>query len=81
MDWMAASTSSPVALVEESGARLRAKPLLGPAHETTSIMGLPFHRLDHLDLVRQFLEGVRTGKGGWIVTPNLDILRQFTGSS
>ena len=25
-----------------------------------------------------FLEGVRTGKGGWIVTPNLDILRQFT---
>ena len=28
--------------------------------------------------VRLFLEGVRTGQGGWIVTPNLDILRQFT---
>jgi N-acetylglucosaminyldiphosphoundecaprenol N-acetyl-beta-D-mannosaminyltransferase len=54
--------------------------LPGPpeAHETTSIMGLPFHRLDKPTLIRVFLEGVREGKGGWIVTPNLDILRQFT---
>jgi N-acetylglucosaminyldiphosphoundecaprenol N-acetyl-beta-D-mannosaminyltransferase len=80
MDWMAASTASPVALVEERAPRLRANPLLAPAYETTSIMGLPFHRLDHLELVRLFLEGVRMGRGGWIVTPNLDILRQFTGS-
>jgi N-acetylglucosaminyldiphosphoundecaprenol N-acetyl-beta-D-mannosaminyltransferase len=49
--------------------------------ETTSIMGLPFHRLDHTALVRAFLEGVRDRNGGWIVTPNLDILRQFTRSS
>jgi N-acetylglucosaminyldiphosphoundecaprenol N-acetyl-beta-D-mannosaminyltransferase len=51
------------------------------AHETTSIMGLPFHRLDHETLIRVFLEGVRARNGGWIVTPNLDILRQFTRSS
>jgi N-acetylglucosaminyldiphosphoundecaprenol N-acetyl-beta-D-mannosaminyltransferase len=46
--------------------------------ETATIMGLPFHRLDHATLVRQFLDGVAAGSGGWIVTPNLDILRQFT---
>jgi N-acetylglucosaminyldiphosphoundecaprenol N-acetyl-beta-D-mannosaminyltransferase len=50
------------------------------APETTSIMGLPFHRLDHAALIRLFLEGVRERNGGWIVTPNLDILRQFTRS-
>ena len=44
-------------------------------------MGLPFHRLDQPTLIRAFLEGVREGNGGWIVTPNLDILRQFTGCS
>jgi N-acetylglucosaminyldiphosphoundecaprenol N-acetyl-beta-D-mannosaminyltransferase len=48
------------------------------AHETTSIMGLPFHRLDTPTLIRVFLGEVREGNGGWIVTPNLDILRQFT---
>jgi N-acetylglucosaminyldiphosphoundecaprenol N-acetyl-beta-D-mannosaminyltransferase len=52
-------------------------PSPGP-HETSSIMGLPFHRLDNATLVRVFLGGVREGNGGWIVTPNLDILRQFT---
>jgi N-acetylglucosaminyldiphosphoundecaprenol N-acetyl-beta-D-mannosaminyltransferase len=48
------------------------------AHDATSIMGLPFDRLDHPTLIRLFLDGVRERKGGWIVTPNLDILRQFT---
>jgi N-acetylglucosaminyldiphosphoundecaprenol N-acetyl-beta-D-mannosaminyltransferase len=43
-------------------------------------MGLPFHRVDHPALIRIFLEGVRARNGGWIVTPNLDILRQFTRS-
>jgi N-acetylglucosaminyldiphosphoundecaprenol N-acetyl-beta-D-mannosaminyltransferase len=45
---------------------------------TTTIMGLPFDRLDHPTLIRLFLDGVRERNGGWIVTPNLDILRQFT---
>jgi N-acetylglucosaminyldiphosphoundecaprenol N-acetyl-beta-D-mannosaminyltransferase len=46
--------------------------------EATTIMGLPFDRLDHPTLIRLFLDGVRERNGGWIVTPNLDILRQFT---
>jgi N-acetylglucosaminyldiphosphoundecaprenol N-acetyl-beta-D-mannosaminyltransferase len=49
-----------------------------PQADTASVLGLPFHRLDHTTLVRVFLDGARTGNGGWIVTPNLDILRQFT---
>jgi N-acetylglucosaminyldiphosphoundecaprenol N-acetyl-beta-D-mannosaminyltransferase len=49
--------------------------------ETAPIMGLPFHRLDHRTLIDVFLEGVRARNGGWIVTPNLDILRQFTTSA
>ena len=44
-------------------------------------MGLPFHRLDHGTLIDEFLEGARARNGGWIVTPNLDILRQFTTSA
>lgn len=49
--------------------------------ETAPIMGLPFHRLDHGTLIDTFLEGVHAQNGGWIVTPNLDILRQFTTSA
>jgi N-acetylglucosaminyldiphosphoundecaprenol N-acetyl-beta-D-mannosaminyltransferase len=56
------------------------EPQLPPAHETASIMGLPFQGLDQGALVRLFLEGVRAGEGGWVVTPNLDILRRFTSS-
>jgi N-acetylglucosaminyldiphosphoundecaprenol N-acetyl-beta-D-mannosaminyltransferase len=63
---MAAHPATPVRL-----------PLVG---DTTSIMGLPFDRLDHHDLVHLFSSAVQAGKGGWIVTPNLDILRQFKGN-
>ena len=41
-------------------------------------MGLPFDRVDEVTLARLLLEGARAGVGGWVVTPNLDILRQFT---
>jgi N-acetylglucosaminyldiphosphoundecaprenol N-acetyl-beta-D-mannosaminyltransferase len=50
----------------------------GQLDETVMIMGLPFHGLDQRTLIRRFRDGVRSGTGGWIVTPNLDILRQFT---
>ena len=62
------------------GSESSTKAQLPPAPETASIMGLPFHRLDHRTLIQLFLEGVRTQNGGWIVTPNLDILRQFTAN-
>jgi N-acetylglucosaminyldiphosphoundecaprenol N-acetyl-beta-D-mannosaminyltransferase len=52
-----------------------------PAPDTATVMGVPFHALDHRSLVRAFVDGARAGSGGWIVTPNLDILRQFTTSA
>ena len=51
-----------------------------PAPETAPIMGMPLHKLDQRTLVETFVAGVRAHDGGWIVTPNLDILRQFTAS-
>ena len=45
---------------------------------TAVVMGLPFDRLDQATLVRLFREGIRNRRGGWIVTPNLDILRRFS---
>jgi N-acetylglucosaminyldiphosphoundecaprenol N-acetyl-beta-D-mannosaminyltransferase len=48
--------------------------------KTASIMDLPFHSLDHRTVIRSFVDGAQAGNGGWIVTPNLDILRQFTVS-
>jgi N-acetylglucosaminyldiphosphoundecaprenol N-acetyl-beta-D-mannosaminyltransferase len=44
-------------------------------------MDLPLNTVDHRTLIRIFLDGARVGNGGWIVTPNLDILRQFTTSA
>ena len=49
--------------------------------ETVAVMGVPFHRLDHNALVSRFLKSAAAGVGGWIVTPNLDMLRQFRESS
>ena len=48
---------------------------------TVPIMGLPFDVLDHQTLIHTFMSAAHRGEGGWIVTPNLDILRQFTLSS
>jgi N-acetylglucosaminyldiphosphoundecaprenol N-acetyl-beta-D-mannosaminyltransferase len=48
--------------------------------DTVSIMGLPFDTLDHRMVIDTFVASAAAGNGGWIVTPNLDILRQFRAS-
>jgi N-acetylglucosaminyldiphosphoundecaprenol N-acetyl-beta-D-mannosaminyltransferase len=53
---------------------------LPPAHETASVMGLPFEAIDQETMVRLVVERASVGEGGWVVTPNLDILRRFTSS-
>jgi N-acetylglucosaminyldiphosphoundecaprenol N-acetyl-beta-D-mannosaminyltransferase len=75
-----ATALEPTPKADGGGAESSADHKLGRADETASIMGLPFHRLDHRTLTQLFLEGVRARTGGWIVTPNLDILRQFTAN-
>jgi N-acetylglucosaminyldiphosphoundecaprenol N-acetyl-beta-D-mannosaminyltransferase len=38
--------------------------------------GLEFDRLSEADVVRYVIESLQVGRGGWIVTPNIDICRQ-----
>jgi N-acetylglucosaminyldiphosphoundecaprenol N-acetyl-beta-D-mannosaminyltransferase len=77
---VAATPLEPTAKLSSRRAKPSTKPGPSPEQKTASIMGLPFHRLDHRTLIELFLEGIRARNGGWIVTPNLDILRQFTTS-
>ena len=41
----------------------RVRESAAPTPQTASVMGLPFHRLDARTLVRDFVEGARTGTG------------------
>jgi N-acetylglucosaminyldiphosphoundecaprenol N-acetyl-beta-D-mannosaminyltransferase len=39
-------------------------------------MGLPFDRVTHDQVVDRIADALARGRGGWVITPNLDILRQ-----
>jgi N-acetylglucosaminyldiphosphoundecaprenol N-acetyl-beta-D-mannosaminyltransferase len=56
------------------------EPKLTAAHEITSIMGVPFDAIDEETLVQLVVERASAGEGGWVVTPNLDIVRKFRSS-
>ncbi len=75
-----ASPELRVPFEESRGEKLNGQRQL-PTPEPALVMGLPFDAIDERDLVRVFQEGVRTKRGGWIVTPNLDILRRFTADA
>ena len=48
---------------------------------TVDLLGQPFHALTEAAVVDHVLSERAAGRGGWIVTPNLDILRQLTESA
>jgi N-acetylglucosaminyldiphosphoundecaprenol N-acetyl-beta-D-mannosaminyltransferase len=50
--------------------------VLGPPAARVSIMGLGFDALDERQVVDQILASIRSGRGGWMVNPNTDVLRQ-----
>jgi N-acetylglucosaminyldiphosphoundecaprenol N-acetyl-beta-D-mannosaminyltransferase len=50
-------------------------PLVGP-RERIDIRGLGFDRVTMAQAVDRILAGVRSGVGGWVVTPNLEIARR-----
>lgn len=39
------------------------------------VMGFPFHRVTEADAIRHVLGALSRGQGGWVLTPNLEILR------
>ena len=49
--------------------------------EATEIRGMPIHSVSLEQAVKYVVETCRSGVGGWVVTPNLDILRRFKKSA
>jgi N-acetylglucosaminyldiphosphoundecaprenol N-acetyl-beta-D-mannosaminyltransferase len=44
------------------------------------LLGLEFAALSEAQTIERVLEGVGTGRGGWVCPANLDVLRQWRGS-
>ena len=45
------------------------------------LMGLPIHAVSEDECVRRIFDELGLGRGGWVVTPNLDHLRRFVHSA
>lgn len=45
-------------------------------HDRCSLMGLPIDRVTEAEAVERILTANARGEGGWVMTPNVDILRQ-----
>ena len=44
--------------------------------ETLEIFGLALHRIDRSEVVARVLDGLARGQGGWILTPNVELVQQ-----
>lgn len=47
---------------------------------TISLLGIPLHALTTAQTLDHIVSESRAGRGGWVVTPNLDILRQLVSN-
>jgi N-acetylglucosaminyldiphosphoundecaprenol N-acetyl-beta-D-mannosaminyltransferase len=62
---------------DESPRLSPASPSLSASIDTVEISrGLTVHRLTEAQCVQRIIGAVAAGQGGWVLTPNLDILRQ-----
>lgn len=48
-----------------------------PALPTVTLMGVTVHAITERQCVTRILNALERGRGGWVVTPNLDILRRW----
>jgi len=44
---------------------------------TVSLVGFPLARLDRHALLDEIFASLRAGRGGWLVTANMDFIRRF----
>ncbi|MFO0830990.1 MAG: WecB/TagA/CpsF family glycosyltransferase [Phycisphaerales bacterium] len=51
-----------------------------PAPASISLLSVPLHRLTTAQTLDHIVAESRAGRGGWVVTPNLDILRQLVNN-
>ncbi len=56
------------------------RPQISLTNRQTMIMGMRVDLMDERALVERIFDDLDSGRGGWIVTPNVDILRQCTRS-
>lgn len=61
----------------ESGRGNRAAVHVQPSPPTISLLGLPIHRVTSREALELVRTSVSAGTGGWVLTPNLDILRRL----
>ncbi len=40
------------------------------------LFGLSLHRIGAADVVRRVMQGLREGRGGWVLTPNVELVQQ-----
>ncbi|HEV7657202.1 MAG TPA: WecB/TagA/CpsF family glycosyltransferase [Mycobacteriales bacterium] len=48
-----------------------------PALRTTQLAGVELHALDEAGTIAHVMSALEIGKGGWLVNPNVDVLRQI----
>ena len=53
----------------------------GDSVRNVLIRGMPIHFISLSETVEHVLNACHAGEGGWVVTPNLDILRRFKRST
>ena len=46
-------------------------------NESVGLMGLMLDNLDENQVTERNFDGAASGRGGWVITPNVDILRQL----
>jgi N-acetylglucosaminyldiphosphoundecaprenol N-acetyl-beta-D-mannosaminyltransferase len=51
----------------------------GVGNDRISLLGVAFDRVTERQAVHRIAEAVDAGEGGWVITPNVDILRQAVG--
>ena len=55
---------------------MSARPEVSGASRGVELAGLAFHELDEPGVIKHILTELAAGRGGWLVNPNVDVLRQ-----
>ena len=58
------------------------EPNAGPADGQSSraaLVGIDFDRLTETEVIEHIIDAMRSGRGGWVATPNIDICRLAVG--
>src|SRR5688572_11873303 len=63
--------------MDSTGSELRAMSERLQALRSIALLGVPFHAVTEREAVELVLDELDARRGGWVVTPNLEILRRW----